>query len=397
MNNKLELLERFKSGLEDIIPEEELDKALLEKSLTIKWGADPSAPDLHLGHMVVLNKLKILQDMGHTVQFLIGDFTARIGDPTGKSATRKSLDVDEVKQNAQTYQDQVFKILDSEKTKVVYNADWLASMSAEEVVRLTAQFTVARMLERDDFQKRYSSETPISIHEFLYPLFQGQDSVVLESDMEIGGTDQKFNLLVGRQLQKQAGKKPQMIVTCPILEGLDGVQKMSKSLNNHVGIMDAPEDMFGKLMSIPDALIPRYFALLTEMSSSDIEGHATAIKSGSVNPRDIKVELAKVIIARLHSPDLADKAEAHFDTVFRKKDIPEDIPETYVSQVDIKLLDLMVEYQMTPSKKEARRLMEQGAVSLAGNKVTDLDAKWDGTDDQVLKIGKRRFYRLRRS
>lgn len=384
-------------GLVDVINADDLKELLSSnKRLKVKWGADPSAPDLHLGHTVVLRKLKIFQDLGHEIIFLIGDFTAMIGDPTGKSKTRKELSEQQVIKNAETYQDQVFKVLDREKTTVVYNSTWLSKLTAKDIVKLTAQYNVARMLERDDFNKRFSNNVSISIHEFLYPLFQGYDSVALEADIEMGGTDQKFNLLVGRHLQKEYGQKPQIVLTMPILEGLDGVQKMSKSLGNHVGLTDSPNEMFGKLMSIPDELIIKYFELLTDVSDSLIEKMKKQMKDGSVNPRDLKVNLGKTIIEMYHSKEDALKAEEYFITAFRDKDIPDDIPEMKASEIsgELTLMNIMKLADMAPSNKEIKRLFEQGAVSLDGEKVSDPFYVLESGKEVVIKAGKRKFLKI---
>lgn len=384
-------------GLVDVINADDLKELLSSnKRLKVKWGADPSAPDLHLGHTVVLRKLKIFQDLGHEIIFLIGDFTAMIGDPTGKSKTRKELSEEQVLKNAETYQDQVFKVLDREKTTVVYNSTWLSKLTAKDIVKLTAQYNVARMLERDDFNKRFSNNVSISIHEFLYPLFQGYDSVALEADIEMGGTDQKFNLLVGRHLQKEYGQKPQIVLTMPILEGLDGVQKMSKSLGNHVGLTDSPNEMFGKLMSIPDELIIKYFELLTDVSDSLIEKMKKQMKDGSVNPRDLKVNLGKTIIEMYHSKEDALKAEEYFITAFRDKDIPDDIPEMKASEIsgELTLMNIMKLADMAPSNKEIKRLFEQGAVSLDGEKVSDPFYVLESGKEVVIKAGKRKFLKI---
>ncbi len=389
-------MDKITKGLVDVLNFDDLKDLLSSgKKLRVKWGADPSAPDLHLGHTVVLRKLKIFQEMGHEVVFLIGDFTAMIGDPTGKSKTRPALTEEQVKQNAETYQEQVFKVLDKSKTTVVYNSEWLSKLSASEMVKLTAKYNVARMLERDDFNKRFSNNVSISIHEFLYPLLQGYDSVALEADIEIGGTDQKFNLLVGRHLQKEYGQKPQVVLTMPILEGLDGVQKMSKSLGNHVGIADEPNDMFGKIMSIPDEMIIRYFELLTDVDPSEIDSMKESLDSNSVNPRDFKVKLGKTIVSHYYTDKDADSAEEYFVTAFRKKDIPEDIPELNISDMEEPtLLNIMKESKMGSSNKELKRLFEQGAVSLDGEKVSDPYAKIASGTEVVLKAGKRKFLRI---
>lgn len=392
---RMTVLEQFLMGVETIIPEDDTKAALATPGLTIKFGADPSAPDIHLGHAVILNKLSLLQQLGHRVQFLIGDFTAMIGDPTGKSQTRKALSKEDVLKNAESYKDQVFKFLDPAMTDVVYNSEWLGKMSAADVVALSSRYTVSRMLERDDFKKRFSTETPISIHEFLYPLFQGYDSVVLKSDIEVGGTDQTFNLLMGRHLQQQDNLKPQSIITFPILEGLDGVQKMSKSLNNHIGVLDEPNDMFGKVMSIPDNLILRYFRLLTQKSPEALEQMDQAIMGGA-NPRDAKVELGMTIVEHLHSKEAAEAAKAHFETVFAKKEIPDEMPEVSLGAELIKLIDLMVDQGMSASKKEARRMITQGAVSINQEKVSsDEFQDYQPVDGDVIKVGKRQFLRVR--
>ena len=373
---------------------ETLKKDLKDKqNLRIKFGADPSMPDLHLGHMVVLKQLQNLQKLGHHIDFVIGDFTAMIGDPTGKSETRKPLTLEQVHKNAKTYQEQVFKLLDPNKTTVHYNSQWLGKLSAQEVIALSAKHTVARMLERDDFSKRYAANQSISIHEFLYPLFQGYDSVYLNNDIEIGGTDQTFNLLVGRQLQKDYGlKKQQAIMTCPILEGLDGVKKMSKSLNNHIGILDAPNDMFGKLMSIPDTLIGRYFELLCDYTSTELENFKQQLTDGKTNPKTLKVRCAKNIISQLYTAQAADNAEAEFSRIFSKQQLPSDIPE--ISQSACNIDELIMQQKLLPSKKELRRLFDQGAIYLDEQRLENLHFDLKASQNYILKIGKRRFYKL---
>ena len=392
MINLIIMMNRFLQRLSEFIPETDLE-AFNKTPKKIKFGADPSAPDLHLGHMVVLNKLRMLQDMGHEVQFIIGDFTATIGDPTGKSETRKPLTEDQVKQNARSYQEQVFKILDKAKTTVYYNSEWLDKLTSRDMIRLSASYTVARMLERDDFEKRYKSNQSISLHEFMYPLLQGYDSVALKSDLEMGGTDQKFNLLMGRHLQKEEGLSLQAIATVPILEGLDGVQKMSKSLNNHIGITDAPQEMFGKLMSIPDELIIRYFTLVTLETAETIQAVEAKLKAGE-NPRYIKEQLAKLIVTRLHSEEAANEAAEQFKHVFANKQVPDDMPDLRFSD-GAKLADLLVSEKVLPSKKEAFRMVKQGAVSIDGEKIEDpFQTLAQPKGDGVLKVGKRKFYRL---
>ncbi len=389
----MSLEEEFLSGLVDIIPDD-IKSKLTQKPLNIKWGADPSAPDLHLGHAVVLNKLRCLQKMGHTIQFVIGDFTAMIGDPTGKSETRKQLDKATVHANAKTYQDQVFKILDKSKTEIHYNSTWLNKLTSQDMIKLAAHYNVARMLERDDFNTRYKTGQSISIHEFLYPLLQGYDSVELKSDLELGGTDQKFNLLVGRQLQRDynAGVE-QGVITVPILEGLDGTKKMSKSLNNHIAILDSPNDMFGKTMSIPDHLISRYVMLLTTTPTKERLEQENAIKNNELNPRDAKIKLAKTLITQFHSAKDADDAATEFANIFSKKELPSDIPIESVNGTP-KLIDWIVEKNILSSKKEMTRLIQQGAVSLNGEKITDSGTILSIQNDDILKIGKRKFFKL---
>ena len=390
------LFDTFMAGIEEIIPETSIDTIRESKqSLTVKWGADPSAPDLHLGHMVVLNKLRLLQEMGHQIIFLIGNFTAMIGDPTGKSQTRKPLSEEDVARNAQTYQDQVFRILDREKTIVRFNGEWLNQMTAQQIVKLAAQYNVARMLERDDFNKRYTNNQSISVHEFLYPLFQGYDSVALDCDVEFGGTDQKFNLLVGRHLQKEYRQRQQTIITTPILEGLDGVQKMSKSLNNHIGILDEPNEMFGKLMSIPDELITRYFTLLTDVPATQIKQLEDEMASGSLNPKIVKEKLGLTMVTRLHSEEAAQAAQAHFHQVFAKKEVPDEMPDLVISDLESPLGTILIDQKILPSKKEFTRLVQQGAITLDGEAISDIFFKiTEAQNGSVLKIGKRRFYKI---
>ncbi|SIO19729.1 tyrosyl-tRNA synthetase [Sulfurivirga caldicuralii] len=389
-----EQLQLIKRGVEEIIPEAELVEKLKEgRPLRIKAGFDPTAPDLHLGHTVLINKLKQFQDLGHEVLFLIGDFTAMIGDPTGKSATRPPLSEEQVKENAKTYTEQVFKILDPEKTQVVFNSSWMNDLSAVDLIRLAGTTTVARMLERNDFEERYKSGSPIAIHEFLYPLLQGYDSVVLEADVELGGTDQKFNLLMGRHLQQHFGKKPQVTLTMPILEGLDGKQKMSKSLGNYIGIQDAPNEMFGKVMSISDELMWRYFELLSFRSLEEIEQFRQAVAAGE-NPRNIKIKLAMELVARFHDEAAAQAALKDFETRFRKNAIPEDIPEVSV-QGPLPLANLLKEAGLVASTSEGHRMVKQGAVKKNGEKLTDSrEAVAPGTEG-VYQVGKRKFARVK--
>ena len=377
----------------ELIPESTIKTIEAGKKILIKFGADPSAKDLHLGHCVVLFQLQKLQEMGHHVQFIIGDFTAKIGDPTGKSETRKPLTNEEIAINAKTYQEQVFKILDPNKTTVYYNSEWLEKLTSNDLIQLAAKYNVARMMERDDFEKRFKQGQSIGIHEFLYPLLQGYDSVILKSDLEIGGTDQKFNLLVGRHLQReyQVGVE-QAIMTMPILEGTDGVKKMSKSLQNHIAIDDEPEDMFGKIMSIPDVILQQYISLLTDESAASIKQKTQAMQEGSLNPRDIKVELGQYIVKRFYSEDRARDAYNHFQTLFKKKEVPDDIPEIQIGSA-ISIANLVVEHKLLPSKKELYRLVNQGAVSIDNNKITDMHETLKESSS-ILKIGKRKLYKI---
>jgi tyrosyl-tRNA synthetase len=393
IDKQLELIRR---GVDEILLEEDLvEKLKLGRPLRIKAGFDPTAPDLHLGHTVLINKLRQFQDLGHEIIFLIGDFTGMIGDPSGKSATRPPLTADEVAENAKTYQKQIFKILDKDKTRVVFNSEWMGKVSSADMIKLASSSTVARMLERDDFSKRYKAGQPIGIHEFLYPLIQGFDSMVLESDIELGGTDQKFNLLMGRQLQQASGQKPQVVLTMPILEGIDGVQKMSKSLDNYIGIEDKPGDMFGKIMSISDELMWRYFELLSFRPMSEIEDFKKEINEGK-NPRDIKFLLAEEIIARFHSEDEATKARTGFIAQFAKGAIPDDIPE-FAFKVDgegIPIANLLKDAGLTSSTSDAMRMIQQGAVKIDGEKVSDKSLKIKTGMDGVYQVGKRKFARV---
>ena len=382
----------FERGTDEILPLDELKKKLAKnKPLRIKAGFDPTAPDLHLGHTVLINKLKQLQDLGHEILFLIGDFTGMIGDPTGKSATRPPLTQEQVIENSQTYQDQVFKILDKEKTTVVFNSEWMDKMSSAQMIQLASQQTVARMLERDDFSKRYKSGKSISIHEFLYPLIQGYDSVALKSDIELGGTDQKFNLLMGRELQKQAGMEPQVILTMPILEGLDGVQKMSKSLDNYIGIDDAPDDMFGKIMSISDKLMWRYLELLSFESLKTIASWKIEVENGE-NPRNIKFRLADEIITRFHSAESATQAQQNFINRFAKNKVPDEMPE-FSFDTGIKIANLLKEAGLVNSTSDAFRMIKEGAAKIEGEKITDRNLEPEiGT--ATYQVGKRKFARV---
>jgi tyrosyl-tRNA synthetase len=385
----------FARGSDEIIPLDEL-KAKLKKGkpLKIKAGFDPTAPDLHLGHTVLINKLKQLQDLGHEILFLIGDFTAMIGDPTGKSATRPPLSDEQIQENSKTYQDQVFKILDKNKTQVVFNSHWMKKLTSADMIKLASQQTVARMLERDDFSKRYKSGQGISIHEFLYPLVQGYDSVALEADVELGGTDQKFNLLMGRELQKNNNQEPQIILTMPILEGLDGVQKMSKSLNNYIGITDAPEDMFGKIMSISDDLMWRYFELLSFRPMDEIAGFKQEIADGR-NPRDIKFLLGEEIVARFHDEAAGVAAREAFVARFQKGALPDEMPEHELTLSEpVAIAHLLRDIELVSGTSEAYRMIKQGAVKIDGEKVEDRDASISETGTYVCQVGKRKFARV---
>lgn len=385
-------LEIFLRGADEILPLAELkDKLTKQKVLKIKAGFDPTAPDLHLGHTVLINKLKMLQDLGHEIQFLIGDFTAMIGDPTGKSKARPPLSREQVMENAKSYTEQVFKILDKSKTTVVFNSQWMDKLTPMEFIKLSSMRTVARMLERNDFEARYKNNDDIAIHEFLYPLVQGYDSIVLESDIEIGGTDQKFNLLMGRDLQKRYSKEQQIILTMPILEGLDGVQKMSKSLDNYIGIDDTPDEMFGKIMSISDELMWRYFELLSFKSLKTIADLKKEMQAGK-NPRDIKFILADEIITRFHSKELAENAQQNFTDRFSKNQIPDEIAE-FTFDIGIKIANLLKESGLCQSTSNAYQMMKAGAAKINGKKITDRDFTPEiGT--AVYQVGKRKFARV---
>ncbi|MFC1684736.1 tyrosine--tRNA ligase [Pseudomonadota bacterium] len=396
MTSAAKAMELIRRGTEEILLEDALVKKLeKDKPLRIKAGFDPTAPDLHLGHTVLINKLRQFQDLGHEVMFLIGDFTGMIGDPTGKNVTRKPLTRDEVLDNARTYEQQIFKILDPEKTLVVFNSSWMNDMDAADLIQLAAKHTVARMLERDDFSKRYKGGQPIAIHEFLYPLVQGYDSVALKADVELGGTDQKFNLLVGRQLQEAYGQEPQVVITLPILEGLDGVQKMSKSLNNYIGIADNPDDMFGKLMSISDELMWRYFELLSFEPIAKIAAYRKSVDEGA-NPRDIKFELGKELVARFHGKSAADLAIKNFIAQFQKGAMPDDMPELELKAPEgsMPIANLLKEAGLVGSTSEAMRMMKQGAVKIDGERVEDRALSCPAGSCHVYQVGKRRFARV---
>lgn len=390
-------------GAVEIVPEEALKQKLLKSIMTntplkVKLGLDPSAPDIHIGHTVVLHKLRQFQQFGHEVHLIIGDFTGRIGDPTGKSETRKQLSEEDVKRNAETYRKQIFKILDPEKTTVHFNSKWLAPLNFADVIELAAKVTVARMLERDDFTKRYSNGQPISIHEFFYPLMQGYDSVALKCDVELGGTDQKFNLLMGRTLQREYGVEEQVTMTTPIIEGLDGVQKMSKSLGNYIGIDEPANEIFGKAMSIPDELMLKYFELATDLTNEQYQELKQQLEEGKLHPRDAKVKLAHTFVRMYHDEQAADQAKERFEAVFQRGALPTDIPEIQVDlkgEQKIRLIELLVMLKLANSNGEAKRSIQQGSVKINQEKVTDIQAKVEPKDGDIIQNGKRKFARIR--
>ena len=400
-----EQIKLLKKGAVEIILEEDLvrklERSIKEnKPLTVKAGFDPTAPDIHLGHTVLLRKMKHFQELGHNVVFLIGDFTGLIGDPSGRSATRPAMSREEINKNAETYKQQVFKILDPHKTIIDFNSRWLGALTSFDIIRLTSKYTVARILERDDFTKRFKAGLPISVHELLYPLMQAYDSVALQADVELGGTDQKFNLLVGREIQREYGQEPQVILTMPLLEGLDGVEKMSKSLGNYVGINEPPQEIFGKLMSISDELMYRYYELLTDISTDQIENWKRQAKEGKVNPRDLKAQLARLIVADFWGEEEGKRATEEFDRIFKHKEIPENIEEKILEiskeTPQLELVETMFSLGLVPSRGEAKRLVRQGGVYLDGQRVESIDCQLDATKpEQILKIGKRKFYRLK--
>ncbi len=396
VNKQMDLIRR---GAEEIIPENEILKKLEkskneDKPLTIKLGCDPSRPDLHIGHGVVLRKLRHFQDLGHQAVLIIGDFTAMIGDPSGRNKTRPSLTLEEAKANAESYIEQSKVILDIETLKIVYNSEWLNAMNFSDVIGLTSKYTVARMLERDDFTKRYHSETPISLHEFLYPLAQGMDSVELKTDVELGGTDQKFNLLVGRDLQREYGQAPQCIVTLPLLVGTDGVEKMSKSYGNDIGLLDSPEEKYGKTMSISDGMIVKYFKLAADANDEKVESVEKVLADGKTNPRDVKRELGRAIVELYHGTDAAQAAEQHFDKIIVQKDIPDEIDEIEL-KCDKLLVDVIASAGLTKSKGEARRLIKQNAVKLDGETCSDINHVLTVGEKVIIKVGKRRFIKVK--
>ena len=396
INEQMDLIKR---GAVEIIPEEELvqklERSLKEtKPLNIKLGCDPSRPDLHIGHSVVLRKLAQFQSLGHQAILIVGDFTGMIGDPSGRSVTRPALTLEEARKNGESYFNQATKILVKEKTKMVYNSEWLGKMNFEEVIKLASKYTVAQMIERDDFTNRYKSGDPISIHEFLYPLAQAMDSVAIKSDVELGGTDQKFNLLVGRDIQREEGMEPQCILTMPLIPGTDGVEKMSKSYDNYIGISDSPKEIYGRTLSIPDDLIYIYYELASDVSKDELFEIKKQLDDQKVNPRDLKRRLARTFVTMYHNKDEALKAEEEFDKVFIKKDIPDDIPEIKINGKEIGVLELLMEVKYANSKGEAKRLVNQGGVSIDGNKVNDMSSSIILKDGMVLKVGKRKFIKL---
>jgi len=398
IEEQLELIER---GVVDLVSREELIKKLTKSRetgvpLKVKAGFDPTAPDLHLGHTVLLQKLKHFQDLGHDVYFLIGDFTGMIGDPTGKSETRKALTPEDVARNAESYKDQVFRILDPEKTRVVFNSAWLGKLSSYDMIRLASQLTVARMLEREDFRTRFEGGKPISIHEFMYPLIQGYDSVAMEADVELGGTDQLFNVLMGRDLQRSRGQEPQVVLTMPLLEGLDGVNKMSKSLGNYIGITEPANDIYGKVLSISDELMFRYYELLSDLHNSEIAALKAGIDAGTLHPKEVKKQLARELTMRFHGQDAALAAEANFEEVFKKGGLPDDIPEiTLTASEPLWVPQLLLDADLVRSTSDGRRMIKQNAVSIDGEKITDLNGTVQPEGELLLKVGKRRFCRVR--
>lgn len=397
INEQMDLIKR---GTFEIIPEEELVKKLERsfkegKPLNIKLGCDPSRPDLHIGHSVVLRKLAHFQSLGHLAILIIGDFTGMIGDPSGRNVTRPALSMEETREHGRSYFEQASKILDRQKTKIVYNSEWLSKLNFEDVIKLASKYTVARMLERDDFTKRYKSGEPISIHEILYPLAQAMDSVAIKSDVELGGTDQKFNLLVGRDIQREYGMEAQVIITMPLIVGIDGVEKMSKSYNNYIGISESPKEIFGKTLSIPDSLIYNYFGLATNLSNAELREIKNKLDDPNTNPRDIKRQLAKTLVSMYHSEDAAKNAEEEFDRIFVNKGTPDEIPEfKFGEQQEINILDLIILVNFASSKGEAKRLVAQGGVTLDGEKIIDFQKLVHLKNEMILKVGKRKFIKL---
>ncbi|PFA67671.1 tyrosine--tRNA ligase [Bacillus sp. AFS015802] len=393
-------LAQYRNGVQDIIPEEELKQKLVNsistgKSLKIKLGLDPTAPDVHIGHTVVLNKLRQFQENGHIVQLIIGDFTGKIGDPTGKTAARKQLTDEEVKRNAKTYFEQFGKVLDKEKVELHYNSKWLSALNLEDVIQLSSKITVARLIERNDFSSRLSEGKPISLHELFYPMMQGYDSVALESDVELGGTDQQFNVLMGRHLQEHYNQEKQVVILLPLLEGLDGVDKMSKSKHNYIGIDEDPNQMFGKTMSIPDELIIKYFNLITDLSLEEKKRLAKELDEGTLHPRDAKILLAKTMVRMYHGEEAARQAESQFKNVFQKGALPDEIPEIeWEGEEKISIVDLLVALNMQSSKSEARRMIQNGGIRINSEKVLDVQSVVEIKDGMIVQVGKRKFKKL---
>lgn len=396
INEQMDLIRR---GANEIVPEDELVKKLERslkenKPLNIKLGCDPTRPDLHLGHSVVLRKLAHFQQLGHQIILIIGDFTGMIGDPSGRNSTRPPLTLEESRKNGESYIEQASKILCKEKTRIVHNSEWLGKMSFEDVIKLASKYTIARMIERDDFTKRFKAGIPISVHEFLYPLAQAMDSVAINSDVELGGTDQKFNLLVGRDIQREFGMEPQVILTLPILVGTDGVEKMSKSYDNYIGLSDSPSQIYGRSLSIPDNVIYTYYELATNVSNEELVKIKSDLANPEINPRNLKRALARKLVEMYHSVEESVAAEEEFDKIFIKKEVPDDIPEYKAKATEMPLLDLIVEIEFAPSKGEARRLVQQGGVTLDGEKVIDTNMIIKFGNEQILKVGKRKFIKL---
>jgi len=398
MNNLDDKMKIIMKGVDDLIDEKDLKEKLIKsekegKPLVVKLGLDPSAPDIHLGHTVVLRKMRQLQDLGHQIVIIIGDFTGKIGDPTGKSKARKALSTEQVLANAKTYEEQIFKVLDKERTIVRFNSEWLAKLNFEDVINLAATITVARMLEREDFKKRYEGQMPISVHEFFYPLMQAYDSIAIKADIELGGTDQRFNLLMGRSLQKEFDMESQIVIMMPLLEGLDGVEKMSKSLGNYIGIDEEAGLMYQKSMEIPDELIIKYYNLVTDVHPDEVEKIKSQLDNDGVNPRDIKMRLAKEIVTLYHGEEAANQAEDRFKSVFQKGQIPSDILTVEVAKEGLDIAAVVVENGLVQSKSEVRRLVSQGGVKINGEKATDLN-NIPGEVELVIQIGKKKFIKL---
>ena len=400
-------MEILKTGAAEIVPEEELKEKIRksiinDKPLIVKLGLDPTAPDIHLGHTVPLQKMRQFQDLGHQAVIVIGDFTGRIGDPSGRSETRKPLTEEELLRNAETYKEQIFKILDPEKTRIEFNSTWLKELNLEDILRLAAHCTVAQMLEREDFANRYAEGRPISIHEFFYPLMQGYDSVALKADVELGGTDQKLNLLMGRSLQRDFGQEPQVALMTPILEGLDGVHKMSKSLGNYIGVYESPREMFGKTMSIPDELMIRYFELVTKVPVAEIRQLEEGLRQGTVHPRDLKMRLGMEIVKIYHGEEQAEQAKDEFIRMFQKKEAPDEMPNLILSELgfdpnsEIEVVELLAGSKLAPSKREAKRLIEQGGVRINDQRIDDVFAVYKFAEGDIIKVGKRKFARIKR-